>query len=217
MNWKNKALLKNLTKLKFFNIKLTRVLKQFHYKQKNINMNNNKMIILCNSPQCLNIISGGQYPNLNESNIFTCNLAYTHFRTNKRHLNIFSDRPIIEAFLNCDNWYSVFGTLNYDLEYVFHQWESGQITVPKNLHHLNIKKSPVTSNGSSAVNALLYLHECEKFDEIHLVGYTINEWKGLKNVKELTDKYNRLQNLLKDYDVNNPQPFVFVYKRKNHE
>lgn len=174
----------------------------------------NKIVILCNSPQCLQIISAGHYPNLHQTDIFTCNLAYTHFRTSKRHFNIFSDRAIIEAFLNCDNWYSVFGTLNYDLEYIFHLQEVKEITLKDKHANLNIKASPVTANGSSAVNALLYLHACENYDEIHLVGYTLNEWEGIKNVKELSDKLNRLKALLNDYEVSNPSDHLFIYKKK---
>jgi len=59
----------------------------------------NEIYILCNSPQCLNEISSVNYPNLHNKNIFTCNLAYSYFRTSDRHLNIFTDAPAINDFL----------------------------------------------------------------------------------------------------------------------
>lgn len=177
---------------------------------------NNEITILCNSPQCLAEISTGGFGDLSEQNIFTCNMAYTFFRTNKRHLNIFSDSPLIESFFNTNDWYNNFGVLNYDLEFIFHLFHCKGITIPKTHEHLKIKTSPDLSNNSSAINALIYLNECENFDTINLVGYTLNEWEGIKGVNGLELKNEALDKVKENYYIHkHPQrEFIWIYKRK---
>jgi hypothetical protein len=179
----------------------------------------NEIIILCNSAACLKEVSSGNWPDLHTKNIFTCNLAYTHFRTSARHLNIFSDAPLINKFLNSPDWARTYDTYQYTgIEFIFNTWDLG---VEKNIcpsKHEAVKAickySPVIVPASSAIGALFYLSAVENFDKIHLLGYTINEWEGIEHVKELASKQNAFNEVYKKYEVENPREFVYTYSRR---
>jgi hypothetical protein len=178
----------------------------------------NEIIILCNSAACLNEISAGHWPNLHQKNIFTCNFAYTHFRTSGLHFNIFSDADPIIAFLTCENWDNVFTSYPYkNTQFVLNTWDidTKKINpIPSNQFNLPLIKSPIKVPASSSIGALLYLNACENFEKIHLVGYTINEWEGIETVKELKSKQEALNDLHKNYQQTNPREFVYIYERR---
>lgn len=177
----------------------------------------NEIIILCNSPQCLAEVSAGNWPNLHTKNIFTCNLAYSHFRTTGRHLNIFADAVPIIDFLTNENWQNVYNTYKYmNIEFILSVWQIGmRLNYIKTSEQFNavIKKSPVVVPASSAISALFYLNACENFDKIHLVGYTIKEWEGIEAVKELKNKVDAFNDLFKKYQVTRKRDYVYTYSR----
>lgn len=178
----------------------------------------NEIYILCNSPQCLHEISSGRWPDLHKKNLFTCNLAYTFFRTDGRHLNIFTDAEPIKAFLEQHDWPAVYDTWKYNkVEFIFSAWEIFSKKVKINPHKsckANYQYSPLFVPGSSAINALLHLSQFEKsFNTIYLIGYTINEWQGIKNVKELADKKRALDYLNQKYTRNQLSDWVYRYDK----
>lgn len=177
-----------------------------------------EIVILCNSPQCLEIISGGHIPDLHQKNLFTCNLAYTHFRTSGRHLNIFVDTPIIDSFINRPQWYENYGCYNYDkVEFIINPWEHAIYGKHNYMQHkAKIKVSPVLIPASSAIAALFYLNAAENYDVIHLVGYTLREWSGLHNVKELQHKLKAFQDVTNKYEVfkNELMPTWYTYIKR---
>lgn len=178
----------------------------------------NEILILCNSAACLNEISSGLWPDLSQRNIFTCNLAYTFFRTEGRHLNIFSDAEPIKAFFEEKNWSAVYAPWRYNkVEFVFSKWEMETKAIFPNEHQncpLLPVFSPVSVPGSSAINALLYLNACENFDKIYLLGYTINEWEGISHVKELQGKKQALEALLTNYKPEMIRANVWRYEKR---
>lgn len=175
-----------------------------------------QIYILCNSPECLKEITSGEYSDLNNSDIFTCNLAYTYFRTNGKHFNIFSDSGPINEFLKHNNWYDIYGCLNYhDIEFIIHCTGLSYLDL-SNIDKIkgSVKISPLICNGSSSINALLYLSTCYNYDKITLIGYTLNEWSGLKNIPELEHKLIELKKLSTKYDIKQVRPYVFEYNLK---
>jgi hypothetical protein len=183
----------------------------------------NEIHIICNSPEALEEISAGRWPELHKKNIFTCNLAYTHFRTSARHLNIFSDAIPIKDFLFNKNWPQIYGAYNYSgIEFIFNLWKDGKgndvhiidIICNKHPFKINLKAAPDIVPASSAIGALFYLNAIEKFDKIHLIGYTLNEWEGIENVKELSGKNQAFKDLFKNYQEERPRPCVFTYTRR---
>lgn len=178
-----------------------------------------EIIILCNSPQCLAEISSGNWPNLHERDLFTCNLAYSHFRTTGKHYNMFADAIPIQDFLENRNWVQVYHTYKYEnILYVFNrwQWQLEKYEAPKISSEFaaNYIASPIVVPASSAISALFYLNACHLYEKIHLVGYTINEWQGLRAVKELQHKVQAFEDVLKNYEVEQVRPFVYTYSRK---
>lgn len=175
--------------------------------------------ILCNSAECNRIISSGYVPNLQEQNIFTCNLAYSHFRTNGLHFNMFADAIPIHDFLTNPNWGPVYDTYQYDqIIFVFNlwQWKKQRRTWPVGYPSQRVicSVSPVDIPASSAISALFYLNSVGNFDRIELIGYTINEWDGLKGVKELEPKYNEFQKVLERYRVYDHGENHWIYEKR---
>lgn len=130
-----------------------------------------EIYLICNSEQALNEISSGRFPDLDKKDLFTCNNAYTFFRTTGRHLNFWTDtEDIIRNVImpetlskdyqkKVDHIYSLFGR----------ELKNG------NTLYRWLKFSPVRKAGSSALNAISYLNMCEKYDVIWLIGYTLDE------------------------------------------
>jgi len=177
-----------------------------------------KITILCNSPQCLEEITSGKYNNLVNEDIFTCNLAYTYFRTNARHLNIFTDIEPINNFLDSNHLEGIFSThLYFKIEFILHsfQFHKTQLELNNKKTPYRLIKSNVVVNGSSGINALLYLVNNENYDIINLVGYSLNEWEGIKEVPELKPKLIELEKIKENYTINNYAPFCYEYKKIN--
>ncbi len=163
-------------------------------------MNNTSIHIICNSPECLSILSSGQFPFLNDKDLFTCNSAYTFFKTRGRHLNFFTDPESIIR----NKYMPETLTHKYEkkIEFIYSQY--GVAMRSNNMLFQGIRISPVKETGSSALNALAYLAECENYKTIHLIGYTFNEVE------------NNIWNVINQkYDLHISGAHLFTFKR-NH-
>lgn len=174
--------------------------------------------ILCNSPQCLAEITSGNYPELYKSDLFTCNLAYTHIRTEGRHLNIFSDRAIVHAFLSAHDWHGTFSTAPYNkVEHIINLATiSEQSILHGSLDHIahRVKESPLRIPASSAIGALFHSIECEHYDQIRLIGYNLKEWKHISNVKELKAKKEMFDKICDLYNIEEKNGSTYIYTKK---
>lgn len=177
-------------------------------------MNKEEIIIICNSNHALQSISTGKYGDLSNKNIFTCNLAYSFFRTRQRHLNIFSDGPIIQDFIKCQlnkTWHYIYSTAPYNnVQFIYNTWDFNG----HNFGYHFIKPSPVIIQGSSAIGALFYLNEVENFNTIHLTGYTLNEWENLEKIPELALKHAEFNKVFRKYELIKKGDFDYLLNRK---
>lgn len=129
------------------------------------------IFIICNSPEALQIIASGLYQDIHTADLFTCNNAYTFFRTSGRHLNFFTDTIDIVRHVKMPETLSK----GYEkkVEFIYSRkgvtMQSGQCLFP------DLKFSPLYQIGSSALNALAYLVATERYNGIHLIGYTLDE------------------------------------------
>ena len=130
---------------------------------------NNEIIIVCNSHQFVQEISSGRWNDLDTRNLFTCNNAYTHFRTSARHFNMFSDAIDIKRHVEMPE--KLHNGYHSKVEFVYYDFLG---LTSEDFPGLNY--SPVVAPASSAIQALWYLGLKEKFDTIYLIGYTMNEW-----------------------------------------
>jgi hypothetical protein len=178
-------------------------------------MDNNEIIIICNSPQCLAEITSGNYPNLANQNIFTCNLAYSYFRTTGQHYNIFTDIPAITDFLYNPNWYGIYSTNPYNkVIFVINNFTSDKpILLVEDGNNRIITEFGIKIPASSGMAALFYLVKNTQFKKITLLGYTLNEWEGIEHNNKLQNKVKMFEFINQNYKVNNPRPFVYEYEK----
>lgn len=144
---------------------------------------NESIYIICNSSECLQLITGHNIPRisgLHNADLFTCNSAYTFFRTTGRHFNFWTDTVDIIRKVTMPE------TLSQDyqkhVEHIFSPF--GLYLGNGNLLYRGLQVSPVKEGCSSALGALAYLAECHQYKQIYLVGYTLDEttnpvWKGI--------------------------------------
>lgn len=127
--------------------------------------------ILCNSPQCLAEITSGAWPALNKKDLFTCNNAFTFFRTTGVHYTFFTDTIDIMRQLIMPEQLSD----HYDqhVKKIFSQW--AMELKNGNLIERDITYSPINIGASSALGALAFALCCLQYDEAYLIGYTLDE------------------------------------------
>lgn len=127
--------------------------------------------IICNSPQALDIISSGRFPDLHKRDLFTCNNAHTFFRTRKRHLNFFTDHFDIMRHLVWPEKLS--DKYHEKIEHVFSQ--HGMKLANGTLPYRQLNYSPIEQGCSSGLAALAYATWLDEWDKIWFVGYTLDE------------------------------------------
>ncbi len=128
-----------------------------------------EIFIICNSPQALKEIASGAWSQLPSADLFTCNNAFTFFRTSGKHLNFFTDTLDIFRFMTMPE------TLSYNyqkqVKFVFSQF--GMTLANGNLIERDLHYSPVPLGASSALGALAYLNAVEDYSTVYMLGYTI--------------------------------------------
>lgn len=177
---------------------------------------NKEIFIICNSPAALAEISSGNWPNLPDADLFTCNLAYSHFRTNGKHFNIFSDPLPINDFLSHPNWHEIYNTYQYNkIKFVINKAMVGKdFEINKSEScKAEIDICPVSIPASSAIGALFYTVCTQHYDKIHLIGYTLNEWEGLEAAPELRPKLKAFEWVDLYYKKTSPRPYLFTFTK----
>lgn len=127
--------------------------------------------VICNSPEALFVLTSGMLNNLVNSDIFTCNNAYTFFRTSGRHLNFFTDTIDIMRHVKIPETLSK--GYEKSVEFIYHR--KGATAATGLCLFPGLKFSPVQGMGSSALNAIAYLVAVEDYEMIQLIGYTLDE------------------------------------------
>lgn len=101
----------------------------------------------------------------------------------------------------------------YDhIEFIYSVWDQIQ-QVGKVLYN-TLKYSTVCVGASSAINALFYLNAVEKYDEITLIGYTINEWDGMDKFPNLLQKKLAFDEVFKNYSMEKIRQYTYKFSRK---
>ena len=172
-----------------------------------------EIIIVCNSAEFIAEVSSGRWADFQHRNIFTCNNAYTHFRTSKEHFNIFVDNLDINRFY----FHAEKLTEDYQnhVKFIFSDWDiKRKANSDKQLELYNgLVFSPVSCGGSSAFNALLYLNSEFSYDKIHLIGYTFDEFSALEKQKSLIEKKKSFDIVLSRYDMKKVRPSVYEFSK----
>ena len=139
-----------------------------------------EIFIICNSEAALAEISSGRFPDLDKKDLFTCNNAFTFFRTTGRHLNFWTDTLDIIRHIEMPE------TLSKDYQKKVHHIysQSGMKLANGNYIYQTLNYSQVKQAGSSALNALAFLSQIKgidlinqiaQYDVIWLIGYTLDE------------------------------------------
>jgi hypothetical protein len=159
-----------------------------------------EIFIICNSPQALMEVSSGRLPSLHQEDLFTCNNAFTFFKTSGRHLNFFTDTADIIRHVTMPEVLS--GEYHKKVEHIFSRCDM-KLHNGKTLYHW-LRYSPVTKAASSAIGALAYLANMTDYDCVWLVGYTLDE------------RENSIWNDYIDpsFHQENVRPFVYKFDRK---
>lgn len=178
-------------------------------------MSKDEIFILCNSPECLQLISSGAFPDLQEQNLFTCNNAFTFFRTTATHLNIMVDAVDILRFLAMPE--KLFKDYEQNLGFVIstHDMACNKSILMDVYPPNKLMVSPIKVGASSAIHALFFLNSCNLFKTIWLVGYTIDEWDGMDKFPNLTAKKMEFEKVYANYKQEMVRPYVYKYTRKN--
>ncbi len=168
----------------------------------------NEIFIICNSSEALLLISSGYFPNLHSKDLFTCNNAFTFFRTFGKHYNFFCDAEDIKRFFRMPE--KLCWDYQKKISFIFSEWDLKRNGFP--LWNPDSIISPVCVPASSGMNALFYLNSLpEKYKTIWLIGYTFNEWEGIETNPRLAEKKSFLDKLDSCYERNKPYPFVYRY------
>lgn len=165
-----------------------------------------EIFILCNSAECLKEISSGKYPDLQTKDLFTCNNAFTFFRTSGKHFNMMVDGNDIYRFTERPE--NLFREYHQKIYFIFSEFEKPQIIVDH--YERDISFSPIKIGCSSAIAALFYLNAVLNYDVIRLIGYTlIEDHEGTP-----AEKKNEFQKLYNNYFQEKVSDHVFRFTRK---
>jgi hypothetical protein len=159
----------------------------------------NSINLICNSSECLSIISSGAAGYLSAQNLCTCNNAFTFFRTSGIHINFFTDTMDIIRHITMPETLS--NGYEKKVQHVFSPW--AMKLANGNLITRDLNYSPIDKGASSGLGALAYLVNCHNYDKIHMIGYTINESEN-----------NIWHDILPYYTREEIQPFLFRFLKK---
>lgn len=134
-------------------------------------MKKTEIFILCNSRQCLEEISSGRFKKLQAKDLFTCNNAYTFFRTEGNHFNLFTDTiDIVRHTLMPE---TLSNGYEKQVHFIYSQYGTQMACNRSIFPGLNL--SPIKTPSSSGLGALAWLNKMRNYDVIWLIGYTLDE------------------------------------------
>lgn len=158
------------------------------------------LYIICNSPRALNAISSGKLKNLDEKDIFTCNNAYTFFKTSGKHYNFWTDVSDIFRHIKLPEQLSD----NYHLK-VKHVYNKNAVFLKDGRQLFrNIFISPIDILCSSGMGALCFASVCLDYNRLVFVGHTLVE---KQETYDFIDNNFVLQSVSFNY-------CIYEYKRK---
>lgn len=161
-----------------------------------------EICIICNSPQALEIISNGAFPNLHTKDLFTCNNAFTFFRTEGRHFNFWTDARDIMRHIEMPEKLSD----RYET-YVQHIYSPFGLKMKSGNYLYPLVCSPIEKGCSSALGALAFLNEVYSYNKIWLIGYTLDE-------TENTEVWNPIDENYTTFIDTSCYPTCYVFEKK---
>jgi hypothetical protein len=166
-----------------------------------------EIFIICNSPEALDLI-GILFPTqFSRADLFTCNNAFTFFRTKGKHFNFWTDARDIFKHLELTERLS--GGYNEHIQHVYSRHGLTMATGNILFNDKVLKLTPHSKGASSALGALAYCATCLNYDRIVLVGYTLNEQKN-DIWKIVNDRYKETER----YEVTeHGNPYLFIFDK----
>lgn len=151
-----------------------------------------EIYIICNSPEALKEIASGKHIDLHTKDIFTCNNAFTFFRTSGRHLNFWTDTlEIIRQIQFPENLSDGYHT---KVKHIYSPYGLKMANTTLLYRDKGLNFSPIQAGASSGLGALAYLAMCSDYDTIYIIGYTLDErknpmWENIFKEYEATQNY----------------------------